>query len=317
MDVDAIVAHGIGQDSGGTAGRRRNPQAAVEQLVVNRLRPQSVAVRFRKRQPVARLAPGFVVQHLVALHVIVAQADRVHLAAGDPRRHVPPKRFFHIDMRVWILAGERQEFARTRSLLFRGGDRQRLIQVEIQQGSAGSFVLARHHMVKAVLVETGHQRRRDLCRRPRVGGIPPGDHRCDVQILGRHQEFDFTRRTMDVQIARPPTFLFHVHKALHRHLAAVGVAAANLEVACPNAVFGATFHLERVPAGTKFEDGLAGQDEMVVPVQQLGRFNRLALRVFQMHAHGQRLLRLLVDRANLEFATRSGQSRAGDAKRGK
>ena len=65
-----------------------------------------------------------------------------------------------------------------------------------------------------------------------------------------------------MQIARPPAFLFHVNKALHRHLAAVGVAAANLEIARPNAVFRAPFHLEGVPARTKFKYGLAGNDDL-------------------------------------------------------
>jgi len=122
---------------------------------------------------------------------------------------------------------------------------------------------------------------------------------------------------MDVQIAGPPAFFFHVHKALHDQFAVVGVPAANLEVACPDAVFGTTFHLERIPAGPQFEHGFAGHDEMVVPKRQLARSDRLALRVLQMHPHGDRLFGLLVDGANLELAASGGRCRTGREKHAK
>src|SRR6185369_2559699 len=59
VDVNAVVANRIGQHARGTAGRRRNTNPAIEQLMVNALRPEAVATRAWEIVCIARFTPRF------------------------------------------------------------------------------------------------------------------------------------------------------------------------------------------------------------------------------------------------------------------
>ena len=48
---------------------------------------------------------------------------------------------------------------------------------------------------------------------PLVASIPPGNHRCDVQVLGPHQQVHLLSRTVNVQVCRPPSLAVHVDNA--------------------------------------------------------------------------------------------------------
>src|SRR6185436_18953000 len=97
INIDAIVADRIRQHAGSAAGRWGNANAAIENVVVNLLRPITIASRRRQALNIPRPAPGLTDIHLIAAHVIVREPDGVGLATGQPDRHVPPERLFDID----------------------------------------------------------------------------------------------------------------------------------------------------------------------------------------------------------------------------
>src|SRR5258706_16004916 len=60
VDVEPVITHRIGQNAAGTAGRWRQTQATIEQVIVYRLRPEAVALRAWPLLAIASLAPRLV-----------------------------------------------------------------------------------------------------------------------------------------------------------------------------------------------------------------------------------------------------------------
>src|SRR5688572_28724162 len=77
MDIHPIVGNGIGQHAAGTAGAGRYPEAAIENVEVNLLRPRPVSMLIAESGQVTSFAPGFIVQHAAAVMVIMRDADRI------------------------------------------------------------------------------------------------------------------------------------------------------------------------------------------------------------------------------------------------
>ena len=79
VDVHAIVADRIRGDARAAAGAGRNAQAAFEQLEIDVLRPERIAVRIGIVDLVARFAAGFVGDDRVAADIAVGNFDRIDL----------------------------------------------------------------------------------------------------------------------------------------------------------------------------------------------------------------------------------------------
>ena len=122
-------------------------------MVIDVLRPKPVAMRAGILCAVAASTPGFVVEHAIALHVIVRDANRVYQSSGQPHRCVPPERFLDIHPRPITLARLLQELYCGWKFALRTGDRLRLFQAEVKQRTATALVFARHEIVETVTVE--------------------------------------------------------------------------------------------------------------------------------------------------------------------
>ena len=173
MHVHAVVAKRISQHTRRTAGRGGNANAGVQNVVVDFLCPVAIAQRRRQPLGVTRPAPCLTREHSAAPHVVVGHADRLHPAAGQPHRHVPPKRFLDIDPHAGVLP-EGLLDVHHRRRHFAGGFRD---------------VNGARHPVKQErapfpLVLPGL---RVPVRLPVVAAIPPSDDRREVQILRLHQ----------------------------------------------------------------------------------------------------------------------------------
>src|SRR5687768_7139079 len=111
---------------------------------------------------------------------------------------------------------------------------------------------------------------------------------------------------MDVQIAGPPAFSFHLDKATHFDKLRISRSAGEREVSGLHAILWARFQLKRVGARRQSEDNGAIEDEMIIPKGNLGRLDRLSLGIFQVHPRGDRPASLLVDYLHLQFPLATG-----------
>ena len=91
LNIAPVVADWIGEHSGGTPGGGGDSQTGIQGVVVDLLSPVAVADWIRQPRDVARAAPGFVLVHPAAAHVVVGEADRVHLVPR-PARSARPTR---------------------------------------------------------------------------------------------------------------------------------------------------------------------------------------------------------------------------------
>ncbi len=285
VDVGAVVADWVGEDAGGAAGGRGEAEAAVQEVVVNFLGPEAVAVRGGEAFGVAGAAPGFVGIHAGAVHVVVGDADGVGHPGGDPERGVIPKRFFDVDPDARMSAGLGEELHGRRVFVLGVGDGQWAGEVEVEEGAAGAFVLAGHEVVETVGVKLGEE----------VGGkvvgpwvllVPPGDDRGEVEVFGAHEEWDVGDGAMDVEVAGPPSFAGEVGEALEAVGDALGTVVGDGELAGGRGVFGAAFDLVSVGSGRELEDDFAGANEMVAPGGEAGGEDGFAGGVLEVDSTG-------------------------------
>ena len=89
--------------------------------------------------------------------MVVGQADRIDLPAGQPDRHVPPERLLDVDPGALVPTGLLDELHWRRVLSPGLGDGQRPGQVEVEQGSALALVLTGQEVAQAVAVAADQQ----------------------------------------------------------------------------------------------------------------------------------------------------------------
>ncbi len=100
VDVHAIVSD---RDSGPRPTRSppgRDAQAALEELEIDELRPQRIAVGVGIVDLVARFAAGFVGDDRIAADIAVGHLDGIDLSQGNQQGQVPVKGARDIDPKV-------------------------------------------------------------------------------------------------------------------------------------------------------------------------------------------------------------------------
>ena len=217
VDIHAIVADRVRHYAARTARAGWQAKSGVEGAEIEIMSPKPVAVNARVFHPITRAAPGLVIQHSTALHVVVSYADRVEFATRQPDREILPEGFFGIDPGSPLLChleektGERP-LAR---LSLVAGKRKRLLETKHQQGSTTPFVSAGHDIIKATVFRVRERARRRRLARPCVRIVPPGSCLRDPEIFRFHQQRDLRAIPLNVSFSRPPSFRGHVHQTLH------------------------------------------------------------------------------------------------------
>src|SRR6266542_2290582 len=106
MHIHAVVANGFRQNPGGAASRWGETDAGIQDLIIDVLGPVAIAARIVAVDlRVTRLAPSFAVVQGSTGHVVVCDAHRVREVKRDPGGHIPPKRFFDVDMSPHLSSG--------------------------------------------------------------------------------------------------------------------------------------------------------------------------------------------------------------------
>ncbi len=124
-----------------------------------------------------------------------------------------------------VALGLLQEIDRRRRLSLAACQRQGTRQLEEEQGAAAPLILARHHAIQSVIVKSMQQLLGNGLVLPGIVLIPPRNHRSHVQIFRQHPLLDLVHGAMDVQVSRPPAFLFEIGETLHADLFGVGVVS--------------------------------------------------------------------------------------------
>ena len=211
---------------------RRQAQAAVEQMMVDRLAVAPVAELAGEERLVARAAGAFVVDRCVVLRVAIDDLHGVELAGGDPDGQVPSER-----------RERRPPGRRRRARLRRKGARGRRASTGRRRAAGRAPMASRPPPRRSSSVAQGPNRagtprsprrpRQRACFELAAAAVvvdQRGDRR-EVDGARLHHQRHILQRHLHVEIAGPPAFVAHVDAARQRHLRAVLGVALDREVA--------------------------------------------------------------------------------------